>query len=86
MSTSVVFTVFIIAAHEGRNAAVVDIGGAYLNAYMNTGIEVHMRLDKTMSDMMIKLCEDYKKYADNRGCIVVRLDRALYVRVDSAAF
>ena len=85
VSTSVVFTVFIIAAHEGRNAAVVDIGGAYLNAYMNTGIEVHMRLDKIMSGMMIKLCEDYKKYADNRGCIVVRLDRALYGCVESAA-
>ena len=42
VSTSVVFTVFVIAAHEGRRAAVVDIGGAYLNAYMNTGIEVHM--------------------------------------------
>ena len=38
VSTSVVMTVFTIAAHERRSAVVVDIGGAYLNASMNTEI------------------------------------------------
>ena len=37
VSTSAVFTVLSIAAHEGRRAAVVDIGGAFLNAEMKTG-------------------------------------------------
>ena len=37
VSTSAVFTVLSIAAHEGRRAAVVDIGGAFLNAQMKTG-------------------------------------------------
>ena len=85
VSTSVVMTVFCIAAHELRNAVVVDIGGAYLNADMDTGVVVHMRLDATMSKMMIKLDPEYEHYTDNRGCIVVRLDKALYSCVESAA-
>ena len=53
VSTCAVLTVFSVAAHEQRNASVVDIGGAYLNADMSTGVDVHMRLDPTMSNMMI---------------------------------
>ena len=85
VSTSVVMTVFSIAAYEKRNAVVVDIGGAYLNADMNTGTLVYMRLDATMSRMMMKLDPGYEQFVDNKGCIVVRLDKALYGCVESAA-
>ena len=74
-----------IAAYENRNAAVVDIGGAYLNADMSTGVDVYMRLDPTMSKMMITLDQSYKEFADKKGCIVVKLDKALYGCVESAA-
>ena len=63
----------------------VDISGAYLNADMNTGLTVHMRLDKNMTGMMVKLSPQYEKYMDARGCVVVRLDKALYGCVESAA-
>ena len=82
---SSVFTLLCIAAHEGRKVTVVDISGAYLNADMNTGLTVHMRLDKNMTGMMVKLSPEYAKYADSRGCVVVRLDKALYGCVESAA-
>ena len=85
VSTSAVMTVFSIAAYELRNAVVVDIGGAYLNKDMDTGVVVHMRLDAMMSKMMMKLDPEYEHYTDNRGCIVVRLDKALYGCVESAA-
>ena len=85
ISTSVVMTDFCIAAHEMRNAVVVDIGGAYLNADMDTGVIVHMRLDATMSRMMMKLDPAYERCADNKGCIVVRIDKALYGCDESAA-
>jgi hypothetical protein len=74
-----------IAAHEGRKAAVVDIGGAFLNAEMTTGIDVHMRLDRTISDMMVELDLQYEAYRDTKGCIIVQLDLALYGCVESAA-
>ena len=85
VSTSAVFTIAAICAHERRHAAVVDIRGAFLNAHMTTGIPVHMRLDKTMSDMLITLDSTYKRYADGGGRVVVLLKRALYGCVESAA-
>ena len=85
VSTSVVMTVFAIAAHENRKATVVDIGGAFLNAKMDTGINVHMRLDSTMSRMMCDIDIEHAKYLDKKGCIVVRLEKALYGCVESSA-
>jgi hypothetical protein len=79
VSTSSVFTILAIAAHEGRKtAAVVDIGGAFLNAEMKTGVPVHMNLDRIMSDMLIRLKPSYNKFLDGKGCLVVLLNRALY--------
>ena len=85
VSTCAVLTVFSIAAYEQRGASVVDIGGAYLNADMNTGVDVYMRLDPIMSKMMMTIDESYEQYADHKGCIVVKLDKALYGCVESAA-
>jgi Reverse transcriptase (RNA-dependent DNA polymerase) len=85
VSTSAVLAVLSVAAHERLEVAVVDIGGAFLNADMDTGILVHMRLDATMSGLLCRLDQGYKAYMDTRGCIVVRLDKALYGCVESAA-
>ena len=85
VGTSSVFTLLCIAAPERRRVTVIDISIAYLNADMNTGLNAHMRLDKNMTDMMVKLAPVYAKYLDARGCVVVRLDKALYVSVESAA-
>lgn len=78
-------TVFSIAAYEKRHVVVVDIGGAYLNADMDTGVIVYMRLDGTMSKMTMKLNPDYGQFTDNKGCIIVRLDKALYGCVEFSA-
>ena len=85
VSTCAVMTTFAIAAHEMRHVSVVDITGAYLNADMNTGIILYMRLDQTMSSMVCKINKTYGEYLDDKGCIVVRLDKALYGCVESAA-
>jgi hypothetical protein len=52
-------TILSVAAHERRKVAVVDIGGAFLNADMDTGILVHMRLDATMSGLLCRLDQAY---------------------------
>jgi hypothetical protein len=44
-----------------------------------------MRLDRTISDMMVELDPRYEQYRDTKGCIIVQLDRALYGCVESAA-
>lgn len=85
VSTSAVLTVLGIAAHEKRSITVVDITGAYLNADIGKEVTVHMRLDQLISSMMIRLSPEYGKYTDHRGSIVVRLEKALYGCVESAA-
>ena len=64
------FTVLSIAADENRGAAVIDIGGAFLNANMDTGLPVHMRLDKNMSGMMTRLAPEYEQYVDAKACVM----------------
>ena len=85
VSTCSVLTVLSIAAHEGRFTAVVDIGGAFLNADMTTGITVHMSLDPTLSGLITRLDKSYRNYMDPKGKIVVKLNKALYGCVESAA-
>jgi hypothetical protein len=73
------------ALRRTRDAA-VNKWGAFLNAEMKTtAVLVHMRLDRTMSDLLVRLQPSYKKYQDAKGCIVVLLNRALYGCVESAA-
>ena len=61
VSTSAVFTLLAVAAHEKRRVAVVDISGAYLNADMSQDVPVHMRLDRIMSDIIIDIDPTYGK-------------------------
>ena len=85
VATNSVFTLLSIAVYEKRKITVIDISGALLNADMTTGLAVHMRLDRNMSNIMIRLAPHYSEFADHKGCIVVRLDKALYGCVESAA-
>ena len=64
---------------------VIDISGTFLNADMDTGLAVHMRLDGTMSNIMTKFAHHYSRFTDHKGCIVVKLNKALYGCVESAA-
>lgn len=67
VSTSAVFTLAAVAAHEQRHVAVVDIGGAFLNADMGKEVPVHMRLDKTMTGFMTTLDPSYNDFVDDKG-------------------
>ena len=62
----------------------VNISGAYLNAYMTKGVPVHMRLDRTMTGNITNIDASYKKHVDAGGGIIVLLKKALYGCVESA--
>jgi hypothetical protein len=83
-----VLTVAAIAAAEGREVVVIDIGGAFLNADMDpTGIVVHnMRLDKVMTAMLVRIDPSYSEFVQEDGTMVVALDKALYGCVESADY
>ena len=74
-----------IAAAENRKVIAIDIEGAFLNADMSpTSIDVHMRLDRVMSTMLIQLDPSYEKFRGINGTVVVRLDKALYGCVEAS--
>jgi len=83
VATSAAFIIASLAAREARSVVCVDIAGAYLNAEMS-GQEVLMRLDRTMSAILVKIKPEYKKFLCDDGTMVVRLDKALYGCVESA--
>ena len=72
-----------LAAKENRYASTIDIGGAYLNAEM-TGEEVIIQLDPTLITISFQLCRELQPYQDERGKLLLRLDKALYGCVQSA--
>lgn len=85
-ATASVLAVAAIAAAEGRYAATFDITGAFLNAPMKqTGVMVHMRLDKIMTAMLLKIDPSYERFTEPGGTMVVQLDKALYGCVEAAA-
>ena len=85
-ATSSVLAAAAIAASEGRSAITIDIGGAFLNADIApTGVKVHMRLDRMMTQLLIEIDASYKQFVEADGSMVVQLDKALYGCVEAAA-
>ena len=72
-----------IAAKRGQKASTVEIGGAYLNADM-TGEEVLMELEPMLTKMLMNIAPEIVPFVDDRGRLLVRLDKALYGCVQSA--
>ena len=75
-STSSVLTVAAIAASEGRSVITIDIGGAFLNADIApTGIQVHMRLDRVMTQMLMQIDPTYQQYVEADGSMWCNLTK-----------
>jgi hypothetical protein len=66
-----------IAAKEGRRVKTMDIGGAFLNADMAPiGVVVHMKLDKLMTRMIVKLDPSFTKFVSYDGTSLIALVEA----------
>ena len=79
------FTTAAIAAKECRERVIIDIGVAFLNADMApTGVHVHMRLNKIMTDMLVKFDDSNREFVNKNGSMVARLDKALYGCVEAS--
>ena len=80
---SSIFMVLATAAKERRKKATIDVTGAYLNAKM-TGEMVVMELDALVASIVKRVAPDAEQYTDERGRMLVVLDKALYGCVQSA--
>ena len=85
-ATTSIMTIVALAAREGRRVMTMDVGGAYLNASMApTGVKVHMRLDRTMTGILVDINPKYKQFLEPKGTMVVALEKALYGCVEAAS-
>ena len=71
-----VFISLVIAAVQGRKASTHDVGTAFFNAGIAEET-VHVVLDNTMTTILLQLKPEYKHYVNDRGEIVMQLDKAL---------
>jgi hypothetical protein len=84
-STTSVMTFMALAAHERRLLMTLDIKGAFLHADLkHTGVKLLMRLDREMTAVVVRLLPEMAEFVDERGCLVVHLDKALYGLVEAA--
>ena len=73
------------AAKEGKKVASMDIGAAYLNAYMaGTGVDVDMTIDARLTNILVELDGTFKEFVRADGTVCVRLIKALYGTVEAA--
>ena len=84
VSSSSIYTVAAIAAVEKRHVMSLDIGSAFLNAVVEGGTEILVKLDKINSQLLCQLRPDYKRFLTNSEELIVKLDKALYGCVQSA--
>jgi len=83
ISTTSLFVLASLAARENHCVATFDIASAYLNADM-TGPSVYMRFDREMSTILVQLEPELTEFVTDNGCLIVKLDKALYGCVQSA--
>ena len=86
VATESVFITSAIEAHEGRDVAVVDLPGAFMQA--NQEDLVHMKLKGTLAKVLIMLDPQcYRKYVVQENgvpTLYVELQKALYGQLKAA--
>ena len=75
------FIIATIAARERRHVITMDIGGAYLRAYMKK--QVLVLINKEESDILIELYPELSKYRDETGKLTAQAMKALYGCIES---
>ena len=84
-SVPALFTVFGIAAAEGRDVASLDITGAYLNAKADKSkAPIHVIITPDMVKWILEMYPEYRQYISDDGNIYAELERAMYGTVEAS--
>jgi hypothetical protein len=83
ISTANMYTVVAIASAERRSVLTADVTAAFVKAKVPAGVEILVKLDKINAQILCQIQEKYKKYLDEDGTMIVKLDKALYGCVQS---
>jgi len=85
VATEVVMMVATIAAKEQRHVMTADITSAFLRGkFDDNSRPVHMRLDRELADVLVKVEPSYKMFQRPDGSLYCRLRRPLYGLIEAA--
>jgi hypothetical protein len=87
VSTEANISTLVIDAYEGRDVAIFDVPGAFLQSAMPKDKNVHMRLRDEFVDIMCKVNPEYTKsvtYERGRKVLYVKVLQAIYCCIESA--
>ena len=76
------FTLSTIAAAENLKVKTMDIAQAYLNADMKE--DVFIILQKEIAKLVCEEDPNFKKFLDEKGALLVKLNKAQYGCLESA--
>jgi hypothetical protein len=80
-----IFIELTLAVMKNKCKAKVDIGGAYLNAFIEDGDQIYMELSRELTLILVELFPELSRYVDKSGRLLVKILKALYGLVQSAA-
>ena len=74
-----------LASRYKRRATKVDVSAAYLNAEIEDSENIMMWLTRELTVVLVEAMPELKRYVDGKGRLVVKILKALYGLVQSAA-
>ena len=77
-----IFNMLKIIAVEKRHLLILDVGGAYLNAKIDT--PAYMFIQPDLVNILLNICPQYRNFRDEKGRILVEIEKAMYGLVQSA--
>lgn len=80
-----IFMCLVIACYRRLKIAKIDFSGAYLNAMIDDIDEVFMEISKQITEILIESMPELKEYVTEDGKLIVKVVKALYGLVQSAA-
>jgi len=77
-----IFNMLKLVAVEKRHLLILDVGGAYLNAKIDN--PVYMFIAPDLANILLNICPHFRKFKDEKGRVLVQIDKAMYGLVQSA--
>jgi Reverse transcriptase (RNA-dependent DNA polymerase). len=74
-----------IAVREGKKLAKVDIAGAYLNASIGRGDDIHMEIGREVTTILVESMPTLKRFVQPNGKLLTKILKAMYGLIQSAA-
>eukprot|EP00557_Chaetoceros_sp_GSL56_P005694 CAMPEP_0176500028 /NCGR_PEP_ID=MMETSP0200_2-20121128/13286_1 /TAXON_ID=947934 /ORGANISM="Chaetoceros sp., Strain GSL56" /LENGTH=1532 /DNA_ID=CAMNT_0017898575 /DNA_START=170 /DNA_END=4768 /DNA_ORIENTATION=+ len=84
-SIEVIIMCLVIGCLKRMKFAKADIGGAYLNAYLDDADEVFMEISREIAEILFEAMQELQVYKTEDGKLIVKIEKALYGLVQSAA-